>query len=47
MHLYGYLLKFLPEQIAGIVFAMIYAGLIVAVIVLASTAPADFDYGRY
>lgn len=47
MHLYGYFRDLLPDRIAGVVFALLYAVLILAILVLAATAPADFDYGRY
>lgn len=47
MYLYGYLRNFLPPHLAGVVFAVLYAAAIVAILALAANAPADFDYGRY
>jgi hypothetical protein len=47
MHLYGYLLRIMPAPAAGVVFALVYAGLILVILVLTPMVPADFDYGGY
>jgi hypothetical protein len=47
MPLYGLLRRHLPKPAATLAFALIYAALITAVVLLLPVPPADFRYARY
>jgi hypothetical protein len=47
MSLFGLLSKYLPRPAAIMLFALIYAAIIVTIVMLLPTPAADFRYGRY
>jgi hypothetical protein len=47
MSLFGILSKYLPRSAAVLLFALIYATMIMTIILLLPTPAADFRYGRY
>jgi hypothetical protein len=47
MSLFGLLNKYMPRTAAMLLFAFIYAAIIITIVMLLPTPAADFRYGRY
>jgi uncharacterized membrane protein YccC len=47
MPLYGLLRKWMPAPAATLVFVLVYAGMIAAIVLLLPVTPTDFRYARY
>lgn len=47
MPVYGLLSRWLPAWAATLVFVLIYAALIAAIVLLIPVQPTDFRYARY
>jgi len=45
--MYGLLTKVMGPKVAGILCALWFSGLLLAILYFSAEAPADFRYGRY